>query len=144
ATATSTAVITPAIQARLGAIGCDITPIAGTAFTGAVAGFLDNNPNVPAATLFGSIDWGDGHTSAGAVSDEFGPFFAVRGSNTYDQAGTYTITVTIHDQLDNLDATATSTAFVIAKPALPPPDLGSVAITLTHTVEYLQNVLTDI
>jgi hypothetical protein len=125
--------------------GHDITPTAGTPFDGAVAGFADTAAGVLSTDLSATIDWGDGHKTDGVVTHETGPIFTVHGVNTYDKAGTFTITVSLHDTANNLDGTATSTAFVTAADHTPPPpDLNLVATLFTHSVEFFQNVLKNL
>src|SRR5262249_262463 len=119
--------------------------IAGTPFDGAVAGFVDTAPGVLSTDLSATIDWGDGHQTDGVVTHDDGPRFIVSGVNTYASAGVYKITVTIHDNANNRDFTATTTAFVTAGDHTPPPpDLNMVATQFTHSVEYFENMLRTI
>jgi ELWxxDGT repeat protein len=63
-----------------------------------VAGFTDANPLATAGQFVATIDWGDGTTSAGAVSRAAGqPFFVVAGSHRYAKPGSYKVTTTIRD-----------------------------------------------
>jgi parallel beta-helix repeat protein len=73
----------------------------GTAFTGTVATISDPNPNATAGDFTASIAWGDGTTSDGSVArasggPSGGPVqFNVAGTHTYNQSGTFLVTVTI-------------------------------------------------
>jgi hypothetical protein len=61
-----------------------------------VATFTDGNPNATAADFQAIITWGDGQTSPGTIV--YNPAqgsFAVLGSHTYTQAGTYGTSVSI-------------------------------------------------
>jgi CSLREA domain-containing protein len=85
--------------------------------SGAVATFTDANPATSLSDFTATIAWGDGTTSAAAISGPSGGTFSVSGSHSYQEDGTYTITVTIHDD-GGATASATSSA-VIADPPLP-------------------------
>ncbi len=66
------------------------------------------------------IDWGDGTTSAGTVSYASGTF-SVRGTHSYNNAGTFTITVTVESS-SGAATVLTSTATIsgtVAATALP-------------------------
>jgi uncharacterized repeat protein (TIGR01451 family) len=75
-----------------------------------VATFTDPGGAEPLADYSASINWGDGHTSAGAITLS-GSTFTVKGNNTYGEEGTYTITVTIHHDAAP-DATTVSSASI--------------------------------
>ena len=53
------------------------------------------------------IDWGDGHRSTGTVTFS-GGVYSVSGSNTYGTAGSFPLTVTIADSLNNVLAVVNS------------------------------------
>jgi autotransporter-associated beta strand protein len=77
----------------------------------AVATFTDPGGVESPGDYSASIDWGDGHTSAGTISLSNGAF-TVSGSNTFAEEGNYDIKVTIiHDQLPSV---AVSSSAVIA------------------------------
>ena len=46
-------------------------------------------------TLVGSIDWGDGQTSAGTITPKSGGNYDVAGGHVYDDRGVFRITVTV-------------------------------------------------
>jgi hypothetical protein len=93
-TAASTANVT---DVPLNATAAPLTAVEGTALTAAVACFSDANRYSVASDFTASIDWGDGHTSAGAVIAAGPGRFLVIGSNTYAVEGSYTVSVTIND-----------------------------------------------
>ncbi len=66
-------------------------------FGGKVASFTDANPNGSVGDFTASIDWGDGSSSAGTVSQNGGGF-DVSGSHTYAQTGPYTVKVHVADK----------------------------------------------
>jgi hypothetical protein len=69
--------------------------VAGTAFSGPVATFTSPVPTAVPGDFTVSLDWGDGNTSAGTVTQPGGPGspFQVSGSNTYATSNDYLITV---------------------------------------------------
>ena len=42
------------------------------------------------------INWGDGSSSAGAISGPAGQVFTITGGHTYAEEGKFTVTITIH------------------------------------------------
>jgi hypothetical protein len=83
-----------------------VQAIAGQPFTAVVAGYGPSQPQSPPTA---TIDWGDGTSSDGFVSQT-----AIRGTHTYTQQGDFTITVTASG--DGGSASATSTAMVTLGP----------------------------
>ena len=107
-TATSTATVA---DAPLTANGSPISATEGSStVTVTVATFTDANPSATVGDFTATIDWGDGHTSTGTVTEKNG-VFSVAGSNTYAEDGSDKITVTITDK-GGSTTTATSTATV--------------------------------
>jgi uncharacterized protein (TIGR03118 family) len=100
-----------------------VTATAGSPLTNVnVARFTDANPNAKASDFTGTIDWGDGHTSAAnftlIMPPSAAPVFAVSGSNTYANGGTFPVHVEVQDlggSSIGLDTTAT------VQGAAPPP-----------------------
>jgi hypothetical protein len=84
------------------------------AVSATVASFADPDPSARGGEYSATIRWGDGSpASSGTVSGPVGGPFIVAGSHSYDDEGSYTITVTITDT-DNAanSATVTDTADV--------------------------------
>jgi hypothetical protein len=71
--------------------------VEGTAFSGVVAAFRDPGGDGTINGYSATIDWGDGHTSAGTVASDGHGGFSVFGVTTYTQAGTYTVHVAVAD-----------------------------------------------
>ena len=102
-----------------------VTATAGTPFSGPVATFTDASPDASASRYSATINWGDGTTSAGAVTAGTGDF-VVSGSHTYAVPGTYETTVTI-DDIGGATAATTGTATAVGVPA--PVTTGAPAVT---------------
>ena len=71
----------------------------GTSFTAPVAAFTDGNAAAPLGDFTASVDWGDGTTSAGTITQPggVGTTFSVAGTHSYASHGSYTVTVTVND-----------------------------------------------
>lgn len=86
----------------------------GHSFNGTVATFSDPDTLSTTSEYTATINWGDGSASdtATVVSGSSGSF-TVRGTHTYAEEGSYTVTTTISDADNSRNtATATSTATV--------------------------------
>jgi len=84
--------------------------LVGAGVSGVWATISAANPNLDASYFTASINWGDGSTSGGGLTDFDGEFL-VSGSHAYGSLGSYTVTVTVTDG-DQTSATATSSANV--------------------------------
>jgi hypothetical protein len=81
----------------------DITPavipsqLVGTPFSGPVATFTSQSPTATPADFTVSLDWGDGTSGTGTVTQPDGPggSFLVTGSTTYATSGDFSITVSV-------------------------------------------------
>jgi hypothetical protein len=110
ATAQDPATVQP--RGSVSATGQAISATAGQPFSGVVATVTDTFSGVTAGDLQATIAWGDGHTSAGTLTDDGGGTFSVSGTNTYPRAGSYTVSVTVQDTANNQTATAQGPATV--------------------------------
>jgi hypothetical protein len=71
-------------------------PVEGTAWSGPVTTFTDQGSISPASEFTALINWGDGTSSAGAVTGGSGSY-VVSGSHSYAEEGTDHPTVTVTD-----------------------------------------------
>jgi hypothetical protein len=109
--------VTVTWEAPITAIPKTISATEGTSFSGTVATFTDPDPAATAGEYAATIDWGDISSSTGTISGPVGGPFTVTGIHTYEEEGTYPVTVTITD-VDFAANTATvhSTATVADAP----------------------------
>jgi hypothetical protein len=78
-----------------------------------VATFTDPGGAEDVGGYSASINWGDGHTSAGTITyDSTTGLFTVQGSNTYADESSYTVTTTIQHGSATPNLVVTSTALV--------------------------------
>ncbi len=79
-----------------------------------VATFTHLSAVEPADVFSATINWGDGSTSAGAISLSAG-IFTVTGSHTYADEENFAVTVVIRDNTpgDNDTATVSTTAAIL-------------------------------
>ncbi len=89
----------------------NISPLEAASFSGTVANFTDNDTSQPASNFTATIDWGDGTTTAGVVSGSAGSF-AVSGTHTYADEGSFPVIVTVTDIANAQTVSATGTATV--------------------------------
>jgi hypothetical protein len=67
-----------------------------TAFTGSLGSFQDANGAATPSDFTATINWGDGSTSAGTITQDNGKF-DVNGSHLYTNAGNYSVQVSVLD-----------------------------------------------
>lgn len=89
----------------------NISPLEASSFNGTVANFTDSDASQPASNFTATVNWGDGATTAGVVSGSAGSF-AVSGTHTYADEGSFPVTVTVTDVANAQTASATGTATV--------------------------------
>lgn len=63
---------------------------------GTVATFTDANPNGTPSEFSATINWGDGKTSAGTITESAGIFY-VNGTHTYSSTNDFAIKVNISE-----------------------------------------------
>ena len=125
AQASGTATVT---DAPLSTAATTINPARQTLFSGAVASFSTTNPYAISSDFRAVINWGDGvnTNSPGAINSTGYGTFSVVGSNTYQDPGTFPVTVTIVSP-GGQSSIVNSTAIVSALPVsvLPNPVTGN-------------------
>jgi hypothetical protein len=99
-----------------------VTAVAGVTFSGAVATVTATS----VVDLSSTIDWGDGHTSAGTFSPQSTASFAISGSNTYTAVGSYFLHITVASTDGSTQAVAT-TATVTAPPGCVNADIAMIS-----------------
>ncbi len=103
------------LDAPLSATGTNLNATQGTELNDVVARFTDVNPSPPPGDFTATIDWGDGTIDTGTVVPETANTFAVSGSHTYDDPGSYQVTTYIPDA-GGSQATAFTTVAVVGAP----------------------------
>lgn len=93
----SSAGLTVTVRDGWSATGTQIKAAEGTAFSGRAGVINESDPNAMAGDYAATINWGDGTISAGSVTGPQGGPFAVSGTHTYSEEGTYDIGVTAAD-----------------------------------------------
>lgn len=108
--------------------GAALTVARGTALNNVtVATFSDANPNGRLTDYTATIDWGDGTTSAGTITQGTGGVRNVVGSHTYATAGTFTAKAMVSSILPADDAgviaaaSASANSTVTVTAAVPQP-----------------------
>jgi hypothetical protein len=81
--------------APLSVTGTPFSALAGSSFSGVVGHIADSDPTAIASDYSVSLNWGDGQTSAGAVSAAAGGGFDIRGTHTFAAARAYTVTSSV-------------------------------------------------
>ena len=104
-TANSTAKISPSPLDQLASVTTLREPLGEATFTNVKLGtFRDQNSlERDPATFTGTINWGDGHTTTPTFvytgsTFNVGSYWKIEGSHKYTAKGTYTVTITFHDQ----------------------------------------------
>lgn len=77
-------------------LGCATPSVSLQSFAGTVATLADGDPSAPLSDFTATIDWGDGSTSAGAVTGGGGSY-SVAGSHTYASTGYFPVAVHVDD-----------------------------------------------
>lgn len=100
-----------AADAALAAFAAPASATEGASFSATVGSFTDADPNGAVLDYSATISWGDQASSAGTITANGSGGFAVSGTHTYAEEGTYTVTVTVSDA-GGASATATTSATV--------------------------------
>jgi hypothetical protein len=133
-------------DAPLTATATPFVPLQGVPFSGTrVATFVDANPLGQIGDFAATINWGDGTTSSGTVTQPggVGTAFAVTGTHTYATPGTDTVSATIVDD-GGQSATASFTVTVGSSIfVLDPTASGALTATGTTTVTVTGAVMVD-
>ena len=96
-------------DAPLTPTGIDFSGTVVTEVTATTAHVDDANPDSVSSDFTATIDWGDGSSSAGSVSDAAGGGYDIAGSHAYDEPGSYTVTTSVTDPGGGTSATSTAT-----------------------------------
>jgi streptogramin lyase len=92
-------------------------------FTGSVATLYDSNMTGVLSDYTATVDWGDGSTSAGTITQTNPGTFNIDGDHVYAQSGTYTVTITVADTNPNVtpqpDQTSTTTSVYVNNQPVP-------------------------
>ncbi|HLJ96794.1 MAG TPA: DUF4214 domain-containing protein [Gemmataceae bacterium] len=95
--------------------GVPVEATAGQAVTSLVATLTGTPAGTTASSFSATIDWGNGVTSSGTITADPNGGLDISGTNTYAQAGSYAITVSVRDQSGSVVGTALTSATVATK-----------------------------
>jgi hypothetical protein len=99
--------------APLSATAVNFSVPVGSPFSVPLATFSNSDPFGNPSSYDATIDWGDGSSSAGTISDSGAGTFTVSGSHTYTSAGSATVSVHIsHHHGFTTTASATASAAI--------------------------------
>ena len=125
----------PPADPTLTVAGATVATAVNTEYSGPVATFSDSAAGTASSAFTATIDWGDGTTTEGTITNFLGEY-AVNGIHTYSAGGSYTVVVAVADNLGD-SATGDSVADVTSQPQLSAgtPDVqGTSAASLSGTV----------
>ena len=88
----------------------------GRSITGTVATVTDSRSYYSTTSDFAAtINWGDGHQTAGTVSGSYGSYTVTdAGNHIYTTPGNYTVSVTVSDDAPGTATNTNSTAITVA------------------------------
>jgi PKD repeat protein len=139
------AVAGPAAAGVVVATPADFTVAEGTAFNDVVAMFTDSDESTNAGSFTATIDWGDGSPVTPGTIAQSDTLFFVIGQHTYDDEGTFTVTVVINEIAGPGTATATTTATVTESDVLsgtPTTFSAPSGVSFTTTVATFSDTFT--
>jgi hypothetical protein len=110
ATAASTADVAANNNSPLAAAGVTVQAVEQAVFGGIVATFTDSSPGHQTTDYTAIVDWGDGQTSAGAITADaqVSGQFDVLATHTYAEEGVYAVTLQISRSGASVTASSTS------------------------------------
>ena len=94
-TINSTAVVTTTLAGQ----GIPVSGVEGFPLTAPVATFASADSEATTSSFIAAIDWGDGTSPSAGTITESGGVFTVTGSHTYENHGTYPVTVVIESSV---------------------------------------------
>jgi hypothetical protein len=83
-------------DASINVTGAPLNAVEGASFRGAVASFIDADPNGVASDFSATINWGDQTNSAGTIAANGSGGFSVTGTHVFAEEGA-SVTVTVRD-----------------------------------------------
>jgi PKD repeat protein len=83
-------------DASINVTGAPLNAVEGASFSGAVASFIDADPNGVASDFSATINWGDQTNSAGTIAANGSGGFSVTGTHVFAEEGA-SVTVTVSD-----------------------------------------------
>ena len=126
----------------LSAQGVAVTATEGTALIDVPVATFTAAALGTAAQYTATIDWGDGVSTLGTVQAQAGGGYRVVGSHTYASFGSRPITVSIHDGVNSVDA-STSTTAVVADAPLSAALNGMIVAPPARSVSGVVGVVVD-
>jgi parallel beta-helix repeat protein len=87
---------TSVADASLTVTGAPVNAVEGASFSGAVASFIDADPNGVASDFSATINWGDQTSSAGTIAPNGSGGFSVTGTHVFAEEGAR-VTITVSD-----------------------------------------------
>jgi large repetitive protein len=122
------------IAGAVSVTAASVSGVEGQSLTGTVATFTQGDSTAPVSQFTATISWGDGTTSSGTISqDASGDPYAVAGTHTYAEEGTYTTEIAVSASPTNsgsaFGSAMISDAEITASGVTVPPQTTNVAFT---------------
>ena len=106
------------VRGTLTPIDMTNTAIQGQLFSGQVASFQNSDREQPGSAFSATINWGDGTTSAGQITDAGFGLYRVSGSHVFNQARTFNGTVTLTGNQPPFESATAKSTFIVTPPSL--------------------------
>jgi hypothetical protein len=103
-------------QGDLNAVARALTASAGVSFSGPIAYVTDPDASNTQGTITAQINWGDGQTSAGTLTQNADGTFTVDGTHTYSDRGLLRYSVVVTDS--DGDSNVANGAFLVTGPGV--------------------------